>query len=108
MCFLISGFVGFFLSVLLDYLVRLFVDFTKSGTLEAVQLNPAITDVKGRIRNKAGYPSRARVSRGSDRKDHQGIWAGAVNFKRSKTPKKLKGDQPTNRPTDGWTKRGVE
>ena len=57
---------------------------------------------QGRIH---GYPSRVRVGRVSDGAGHWSIWAGAVSSKCSKTPKKLKGDQPTNQPpgqpTDG-------
>ena len=47
---------------------------------------------------------------------YNGIWEGTVSPKSLKTPKKSKGDRPTNQPTDrptdqptdGLTKRGVK
>ena len=57
---------------------------------------------QGRIQ---GYPSRVRVGRGSEGEGHWGIWAGEVSSKHSKTPKKSKGDQATDLPTDRRTEK---
>ena len=73
---------------------------TAWSNVKKININPTfftLQEKQGRIH---GYPSRARVGRGSDRKADPNIWAGAVTRKSPVNAKSENDRGPTNRPTD--------